>query len=341
MVRVTIDIFSGRPNPTFVLDEREAQEILRQIAAAPEAVVSAERSLGVLGYRGLVLELDSDAAGKNAHLPRELRIGGGVAADESRGLELAQRLVERMGKLTPAVEGVSGPLASYEGLDLKRLVREGMNGIQAQASRFGAQGTADTSTATADAGTTTAAGDTMTTQAVGDVSIMSGATVIGSDASSWTTLTVGTCSYEASAFNPNFWNAQRTVMRNNNCYNYASNRRTDTFAQPGRATGAQATVMACSNVGAGATSDGALAAPNCASSTQSPRHYMALVIWPGTDYHWYRHQSDGFWGHKPGQTAARNYDNSNNIIYDPQTADRGGYTDFCGYYFGPSNMVIQ
>lgn len=330
MVRVTIDIFSGRPNPSFVLDEREAQEILRQIAASPETVVSAERSLGILGYRGLVLELDSDDAAKHAGLPRELRIGGGVAGSESRGLEIAERLVQR---------GLSAPLAGYEGVDLGRLVREGLSGIQAQASRLGPQGTGDAGTA--DAGTATATGDTMTTQAVGDVSIMSGATVIGSDASSWTTLTVGTCSYEASAFNPNFWNAQRTTMRNNNCYNYATNRRTDTFAQPGRATGAQASVMACTNVGNGATSDGALAAPNCASSTQSPRHYMALVIWPGTDYHWYRRQSDGFWGHKPGQTAARNYDNSNNIIYDPQTADRGGYTDFCGYYFGPSNMVIQ
>ncbi|MBV9772461.1 MAG: hypothetical protein JO040_00835 [Gemmatimonadetes bacterium] len=336
MVRVTIDIFSGRPNPSFVLDEREAQEILRQIAATPETAVSAERSLGILGYRGLVLELDDDAAKKHGHLPRELRVGGGVAGNESRGLEIAQRLVEKMGKLVPAVEGVSGPLASYEGLDLKRLVNEGINGISTQAASFPAQ---EGTTSTADAAPAT--GDTMTTQAVGDVSIMSGATVIGTDASSWTTLTVGSCSYEASAFNPNFWNAQRTTMRNNNCYNYASNRRTDTFAQPGRATGAQATVMACSNVGAGATSDGALAAPNCASSTQSPRHYMALVIWPGTDYHWYRRQSDGFWGHKPGQTAARNYDNSNNIIYDPQTANRGGYTDFCGYYFGPSNMVVS
>jgi hypothetical protein len=38
--------------------------------------------------------------------------------------------------------------------------------------------------------------------------------------------------------------------------------------------------------------------------------------------------------------AARNYDSSNNVICDPQTANRGGYTSFCGYLFGPSGMQI-
>ena len=43
---------------------------------------------------------------------------------------------------------------------------------------------------------------------------------------------------EVAAFNPNFWNVS-PVEANNNCYNYATNRRTDTFAQPGRAAGQQ------------------------------------------------------------------------------------------------------
>jgi len=33
-----------------------------------------------------------------------------------------------------------------------------------------------------------------------------------------------------------------------------------------------------------------------------------LVVAPGYDYHWYRKQLEGFWGHKPGGTAARNYE---------------------------------
>jgi hypothetical protein len=31
MLKVTLDIFSGRPNPSWILDEQEAREVLRDI----------------------------------------------------------------------------------------------------------------------------------------------------------------------------------------------------------------------------------------------------------------------------------------------------------------------
>jgi hypothetical protein len=68
---------------------------------------------------------------------------------------------------------------------------------------------------------------------------------------------------------------------------------------------------------------------------------MALVIDPGNDYHWYRHQRGGFWGHKPGSTAARNVDNSNALVVNPETCNRGGYTDFCGYFYAGRSVVIN
>jgi hypothetical protein len=317
MVRVTLDIFSGRPNPSWVLDEREAREVLRQVAAAREAATPADQDRGVLGFRGLVIESDEGpGAAAGLDLPASFRIASGQSGNEGKGLELAERLISRMGRVFPAT-GAPSDEGAFAGLDLRSLALGELRSVPTSGGEAG----------------------TLSDAAPGDATAQAGATVIGTDASSWTTLTVGSCSYEASAFNPNFWNAVRTVMRNNNCYNYASNRRTDTFGQPGRATGAQATTMACSNVTAGAVSDGAVQASTCVGSG-SPRHYMALVIWPGTDYHWYRRHSDGFWGHKPGQTAARNYDNSNNVIYDPQTANRGGYTSFCGYFFGPAGMQV-
>src|SRR5690606_5055184 len=46
-----------------------------------------------------------------------------------------------------------------------------------------------------------------------------------------------TCQYEESRFNPTFWNANNHVRYNNNCYNYGRNWKTNTFAQPGRASG--------------------------------------------------------------------------------------------------------
>ena len=59
---------------------------------------------------------------------------------------------------------------------------------------------------------------------------------------------------------------------------------------------------------------------------------VALVIAPGQDYHWYRQDDDGYWSHKPGITPVTREDESEDVIVDPQIADRGAYTQFVGYY---------
>jgi len=148
------------------------------------------------------------------------------------------------------------------------------------------------------------------------------------------------CRIELGHFNPGFWNDGAHIGVNN-CYNYASNRRTNTFAQPGRATGHQATVMACDKVTAGALSDGLHKRFNCFPDSEKPRWLMALVVAPGYDYHWYRKQLEGFWGHKPGGTAARNYDNNGHVIMNPETAARGPYTNFCGYFYACKSQKIS
>lgn len=68
---------------------------------------------------------------------------------------------------------------------------------------------------------------------------------------------------------------------------------------------------------------------------------VALVSYSG-DYHWYRQDSDGYWSHKPGTTAVRRTDNSGNLIIDPETCDRGLYTNFLGFYaVTPWNNLYQ
>ena len=146
---------------------------------------------------------------------------------------------------------------------------------------------------------------------------------------------VGKCptnhAVDAPAYNPNIWNVPN-VQPFNNCYNYANNHATNTFAQPGRATGHQATIMACKNVTPAAQSDGLKVVPNFAGPlAKGQGWYVALVIWPNTDYHWYRQDNVGCWSHKPGSTAVRNVDNAGNAITDPQTCNRGPYTNFCTY----------
>ncbi|EPX54979.1 hypothetical protein D187_009718 [Cystobacter fuscus DSM 2262] len=56
------------------------------------------------------------------------------------------------------------------------------------------------------------------------------------------------------------------------------------------------------------------------------------MVAPGLDYHWYRLGENGTWSHKPGGSPATNLDNSGNVITDPRTANRGLYTQFCGFF---------
>jgi len=58
---------------------------------------------------------------------------------------------------------------------------------------------------------------------------------------------------------------------------------------------------------------------------------VALVI-SSSDYHWYKQDADGLWSHKQGVYSVSRYDQSGHLIIDPQTADRGSYTLFVGYY---------
>ena len=58
--------------------------------------------------------------------------------------------------------------------------------------------------------------------------------------------------------------------------------------------------------------------------------------YPQTDYHRYRQDSDGLWSHKLGDNPVSRLDDSDNLIYDPETCDRNDgeydYSIFCGYF---------
>lgn len=143
-------------------------------------------------------------------------------------------------------------------------------------------------------------------------------------------------------YDPGKWNNDPNIRTRNNCYNYANDKITNTFAQPGRGSGQEGPFPPdCGGTGAAAQRDGQIPVSN-ASSTPAQGHFIALVIWPGNDYHWYRLDSNARWSHKPGQTPAKNTDNSGNLITNPQTCDRGPYTVWCGYYHCiPANTRIS
>lgn len=154
------------------------------------------------------------------------------------------------------------------------------------------------------------------------------------------------------------WNAPAALVAtqvDNNCYNYATNRPTNTFAQPGVASGMPFPNLTCADVSAAAIADGLC---QVASPDDCDGDYcvVALVVAPGppvnpgADYHWYRLNDDGTWSHKPGSTRARTHDSAGMPITDPATADRTGrlpggasspgYTQFCGYFCVPGDVTL-
>ncbi|XP_053400879.1 insoluble matrix shell protein 1-like [Mercenaria mercenaria] len=132
-------------------------------------------------------------------------------------------------------------------------------------------------------------------------------------------------------FDPENWNAPPTIRRNN-CYNYATQRQTNSFAQPGRASGRGfSRPMTARSVLSATFRDGLIPLPFFNPRMFPGICYIALAIWPDTDYHFYRLDSNMLWSHKPGKTMAKNTDNSGDLIVDPRHADRGQYTIFAGY----------
>lgn len=289
MLRATIDAFSGRPNPSFIVTGGDADDLLREIGRNRGAVTDREAGPTGLGFRGVHVELLSDETATAMNLPGEFKVGGGGSLNDAKGLELAERLIRSMRKYPSSSPLTDSPVAFDQ--DLEQYLLKLLD----LAAPLIAQTTRD------------------------------GETPTGSPADV-------TCWIERGKFNPGFWNTP-SVQPYNNCYNYASNWRTNTFAQPGKGAGSQYTALSCPEVTRAALADGCHRRFDCFPDPEKPRWLMAMVVAPGYDYHWYRWQLEGFWGHKPGGTAARNTDNNGNVISNPETCARAPYTDFCGYFY--------
>jgi hypothetical protein len=252
---------------------------------------------GVLGYRGFIIEANSDEQAASAKLPDSFRVGGLVHQSfvAAQGVVLPLLSSQESDQtalwlLTTAKGVVEDEVLRY----VESVIKQRVSGFEVQEQEANAEEPE---------------------------------------------LPRAFCLIRDTPYNPGFWN-RPFVQPYNNCYNYAMNWRSDTFAQPGRISGHPNNVMQCANVAAAANFDGCVT--NCASG----RSYkiVALVVWPGIDYHWYRLHSNGFWGHKPGSTPARNTDNSGRIIggsLNPYNCDRGPYTDFCGYRLSPTGMQVR
>lgn len=280
-LRLTIDAFSGRPNPTVDLTAQEAADLVARlgpVASAPVAGAAAAEPVR-LGYRGLIVE---QTGTPSPNLPQRFRLAGNQVTG-SKGV---------LKTVDPAIE-------------------QSLLGNAALLSRAGVPA------------------------GVGPVLVAQSAAHAHAPASSSTTSAPPQLSCRcAPLYEPVWWSdlasgGERQI--NNNCYNYACDIRTDTFAQPGHAANAMYTAQTCLALRAATKAD-MITEIKLTNITCPPEgHLIALVIWPNVDFHFYRMNRDGMWSHKPGGMPVTNVDNSNRTIADPRTADRGPYVNFCEF----------
>lgn len=273
-VVVTLDMYSGRPNPSWEIPDSEAKKLKKMLGKKRKITgTSSPGSAGLLGYRGLLLSTADDTS-----FPKIMRAFDGI-------LEVASldtpNYVDQDSEIEHFLLSTAGKaLSDDERKFISQEIQKNVAGGMANSLK----------------------------------------------------------NFEVMAippYDPGKWNNDSTVRLNNNCYNYANDTITNTFAQPGRGTGTEGPYpYVCSSTSSAAIRDGlaAIASPDISPASG---HVCALVVstTPGfSDYHWYRRDSNGMWSHKPGKSAARNTDNAGQTISDPRSCDRGPYNNFCGFF---------
>lgn len=310
MLEAELDIYSGMPNPTWVLSKPQEKTLLELLSADPRQmspIAITNKGIG-LGYRGLIVRRSKTDGGvwdkamtaRRTPLPDEFRIGIGPVKKDSAAkwlLTTADRQGARLGDevLEVAARGVEyapklpGPVDPTGKIDRSRID---------------------------------------TAKVAVEVPLKPGT----EPHETW-----WACGSNYFNANAAFFNDPAHVSRNN-CYCFASNHRPDIRnARPGRRAGRPATALTC-----GAVIDG-LRADGWQDGCQPNGLTIVLVIWPNQDYHFYRLVTGGpywWWGHKPGGTPAKYTDDCGHPIYQyqgrgyaPNNICRGSYTNFCGYFY--------
>jgi hypothetical protein len=276
--KLTVDAFSGRPNPSVDLTPKEAADLIAHIgpiARAPATSMDAAEPAW-LGYRGIIVEQKEPVS---ASLPQRFRLNRNQIVG-SRGVFKTVDSAIEQSLLATVLARADVPESTG-------------SAILAQSTTHSP---ASPKTAAATAGPLTCR-----------------------------------C---APLYEPQWWSdlaSGGTRQINNNCYNYACDIRTDSFAQPGHAANAMYTTLTCAALRTAAHADALSETKMTTIACPAEGHLVALVIWPNVDFHFYRMNRDGLWSHKPGGMPVTNVDNSNRAIPDPRTADRGPYVNFCQF----------
>lgn len=62
-------------------------------------------------------------------------------------------------------------------------------------------------------------------------------------------------------------------------------------------------------------------------------HFIALVVWPDRDFHFFRRDAQGWWSQKRGDTFVTNTLPNGSVVLDVERTEiMGSYSKFCGYF---------
>ncbi len=316
-MRVTMNIFSGRPNPTWTLTSPQATELVDRVAA--EGAAAAIDEPPVLGFRGFTVDADLTDLVQRAGVPARFVVPPPAVmpappeapARPGKGKAPAR---PRKGKAPTAARPNAAPAATK---DVSRWLLSTASGIVDDEVLEAAQVAIEQS-------------PPHTTHMAKSVER------VATDGKLALATADRLCEPFLTPVQVAFWDAPFTRF-NNNCYNYATNFASNSMAQPGRRSGRMYTAFECGNVLAAAGFDGYLTA--CRGTVR----IVALGIWPGFDFHWWRLHPAGFWAHKIGTSPVFQVDNSGRILGNgltPANCDRGPYTTFCGFFFGPLGVQV-
>ena len=330
MLEVELDIFSGMPNPKWILSEREERELVDRLTAEPSqasAAYAADEQFS-LGYRGFIVRVIksdegpwSTAMAAASALPDAFRVGHKPTSDAAAAdflLQTSER-PQKYSRVTDDLrEVVAGGVALVEPPSVADPATFAMPAVQ--------EGGVSTETDDDPRRFPTVTGE--------DPHSPGGAQAGEISALGATWWACGSNYFNANAA----WFNEPAHVGLNNCYCFASNHRPDIrYARPGRRGGAPATSITCGGCTAGLYADG------WKDGCQPNGLTIVMVMWPSYDYHFYRLVTGGpywWWGHKPGGTPAKYTDDCGNAIYQyqgrgyaPNNICRGNYTDFCGYFY--------
>ncbi|MCP3920348.1 MAG: hypothetical protein GY711_32885 [bacterium] len=307
-MRVTLDVFSGRPNPSWTLTSGECRQLVDRVAG--QQLCEPHDRAECLGFRGLVVDSGEDDLARRAGLPQRFSISSDGSSGISTATATTATTATTAGGPPAAVRPARGPA------DVASAVRWFLETSKG---------------AVADDLCHTV--DEMVAPTARTASAPSAEAL---DLADGPALTAPACEPFLTPLRLGFWN-RSTVRPYNNCYNYAANFASNTLAQPGRRSGRIYTSFDCDAVVRAAAADG------CRPACDATLRTLALAIWPGFDFHWWRLHPNNVWAQKVGWSPATQRDNSGRIIgggLTPESSHRAPYTVFCGYFYAPLDMWV-